>query len=68
MNSKKPKGFAALSPEKRSEIARKGGLKVQAMGKAHKWTTDTARDAAKKAAEVRRENAEIAKGAENETF
>lgn len=35
---KKLQGFAALSPEQRSEIARKGGQTAQARGTAHRFT------------------------------
>ena len=33
----KDRGFAHMSPERRREIARMGGLAAQASGKAHKW-------------------------------
>jgi uncharacterized protein len=40
---RKPRGFAAISPERRSEIARKGGQAAHARGTAHKFTTEEAR-------------------------
>ncbi len=45
----KPRGLAACSPEKRREIARKGGKAVQVRGTAHKWTPDEASEAGRKA-------------------
>lgn len=39
----KDRGFAHMSPERRSEIARMGGLAAQASGKAHKWTSEEAK-------------------------
>lgn len=39
------RGFAAMSVDQRKRIARLGGKKVQALGKAYKWTSETARDA-----------------------
>lgn len=48
--SPKPKrGLAALSPEKRREIAAKGGRAAQAKnGGAHRFTSEKAREAGKK--------------------
>lgn len=40
------RGFACMSREKNREIASKGGLKSQATGRAHKWTSHTGRIAA----------------------
>ncbi len=40
---RKPRGFAAISPERRSEIARKGGQSAHARGTAHKFTKEEAR-------------------------
>ena len=34
---RRPRGFAAMSVEKRAEIASKGGKKAHAMGTAHKF-------------------------------
>ena len=41
-------GFASMSPEKRREIASKGGKAAQALGTAHKWTTEEAQAAGRK--------------------
>lgn len=45
---KKLRGFAAMSPEKRREIASLGGKTAQITGKGHRWTSDTAKVAGKK--------------------
>lgn len=37
------RGFAALEPEKRRQIARKGGLACSARGNGHRWTPEQAR-------------------------
>jgi general stress protein YciG len=47
MNNK-PKGFAAWSPEKRREAARKGGRAAHAAGKAHVFTPEEAREAGRR--------------------
>jgi uncharacterized protein len=39
----KPRGFAALSPEKRHEISSKGGKAAHAAGTAHEYTSEEAR-------------------------
>jgi general stress protein YciG len=46
--TKKPRGFAAISPERRREISSKGGHASQATGKAHRFTTEEASAAGKK--------------------
>jgi uncharacterized protein len=45
---KKPRGFAAISPEKRREISRLGGKAAHARGTAHEFTTEEARTAGSK--------------------
>lgn len=47
MNQTEPKkrGFAAMPPEKRQEIARRGGIKAHELGHAHKFTKEEARKA-----------------------
>ncbi len=42
------RGLAAMSPEKRREIASKGGRTSQARGTAHQWTPEEASVAGKK--------------------
>ncbi len=50
----KPRGFAAMTPEERSEIARKGGKEAQKRGTARKWTPEEAREAGRKGGSVSR--------------
>jgi general stress protein YciG len=45
---KSKRGFAAMDLEKRREIASKGGRAAHALGKAHHFTGDEAREAGKK--------------------
>lgn len=45
---KKPRGFAAMSREAVSELARKGGVVAHAEGVAHEWTREEAREAGRK--------------------
>jgi general stress protein YciG len=48
MAKKKPKGFAAISAERRREIAAMGGKAAQRKGTAHKWDHDQAVAAGRK--------------------
>ncbi|HET8847143.1 MAG TPA: KGG domain-containing protein [Ktedonobacteraceae bacterium] len=45
---KRPRGLAAMSPERRREIASMGGRTSQARGTAHQWTAEEASAAGKK--------------------
>lgn len=45
---KKKRGFAALSPEQRRAIARKGGVRASELGRAHRWSSSEAAEAGKK--------------------
>ncbi|HVU65989.1 MAG TPA: KGG domain-containing protein [Ktedonobacteraceae bacterium] len=47
-SNKRPRGLAAMSPERRREIASKGGRTSQARGTAHQWTAEEASAAGKK--------------------
>ncbi len=47
-NTKRARGLAAMSPERRREIASKGGRTSQARGTAHQWTAEEASAAGKK--------------------
>lgn len=47
------RGFAAINPEKLKEISRKGGQAAHALGTAHKFTSEEAREAGKKGGSVR---------------
>jgi general stress protein YciG len=42
---KERRGFASMSPEKRREIASKGGVAAHRKGTAHKWTSEEAKSA-----------------------
>jgi general stress protein YciG len=56
------RGLAALTPEQRKEIARRGGQAVQGSGKAHKFTQEEARAGGKKGGlTVSRDRAHMAK-------
>jgi uncharacterized protein len=46
--TKKPQGFAALTPERRTEIASLGGKAAHAQGVGHQWTKETAAVAGRK--------------------
>jgi len=41
-------GFAAMSADKRRDIASKGGKTAHLKGTAHEWTADQAREAGRK--------------------
>lgn len=45
------RGFAALTPEQRSEIARQGGKAAHAGGHAHQFTSEEAKAAAARRAD-----------------
>lgn len=45
---RRARGLAAMSPERRREIASKGGRTSQARGTAHQWTAEEASVAGKK--------------------
>jgi general stress protein YciG len=45
---KRPRGLAAMAPERRREIARMGGRAVQAQGKGHTFTPEEAAAAGRK--------------------
>lgn len=51
---KKPRGFAAMDPDKRREIQSKGGLAAHAKGTAHQFTTAEAQAAGRKGGLARR--------------
>jgi len=48
------RGFASLDPERRREIASKGGRVAHARGLAHQWTSAEARAAGKKGGTISR--------------
>ena len=45
-----PHGFAAMTPERRREVASRGGKAAHASGNAHQWTPEEALAAGKKGA------------------
>lgn len=45
------KGFATMDPEEQRKIASAGGKAAHAQGRAHTWTSETARAAGRKAHE-----------------
>jgi len=47
-NVRKPRGFAALTPERRKEISHKGGVSAHVKGSAHEWDSGAAREAGRK--------------------
>ncbi len=52
---KQRRGFAAMDPEKRREIASKGGKASHEKGTGHEWTSETAREAGRKGGLATRE-------------
>jgi general stress protein YciG len=52
------KGFASMSPEERSRIAQMGGKAAQATGRAHKFTSEEAREAGRKGGAVSRQRSD----------
>ena len=48
------RGFASMSPERKREVASKGGKAAHALGKAHRWTHKEAQDAGRKSGEMKR--------------
>jgi len=63
---RKPRGFAALSPEKRKEIASKGGKAAHAAGTAHQFTREEAIAAGAKGGKAfHRSRGRVAKSIEN---
>lgn len=50
----RPRGFAAMSPERRTEVARQGGKAAWKKGTANMFTSETANAAREKGLVVRR--------------
>lgn len=53
---KKKRGFAAMSEQKRREIAAKGGRAAQATGKTHRWTRAEAVEAGRRGGKAAQAN------------
>jgi general stress protein YciG len=51
---KQRRGFAVLSPQKRSQIASMGGKAAHKLGKAHEWDSEGARKAGRKGGTISR--------------
>lgn len=51
-SKKKPRGFAALTPERRRELASIGGRAAHAKGTAHEFNRETATEAGRKGGKV----------------
>jgi general stress protein YciG len=51
---KSKRGFASMTPEKKREIASKGGKAAHALGTAHKWTSEEAQAAGRKGGSISR--------------
>jgi general stress protein YciG len=52
----KKRGFAAMSPDRVSEIASMGGKAAHQQGVAYEWDSETAREAGRKGGAARRDN------------
>ena len=52
---RKARGFAAMEPERRRDISRKGGVAAHSKGTAHQWNPTTAREAGRKGGLARRD-------------
>lgn len=48
MKDGEPRGFAAMTPERRREISSKGGRAVHDKGTARRWTPEEAKEAGRK--------------------
>lgn len=48
------RGFASMHPDRRKEVAQRGGKSAHAQGKAHKWTSEEAQEAGRKGGSVSR--------------
>ena len=44
----KNRGFASMTPERRAEVTRKGGVVAQSRGTGHRWDVEEAREAGRK--------------------
>ena len=53
MSKNLTKYFSNITPERRKEIARMGGLAAQAGGKAHRFNSEEGRAASRRAKELR---------------
>jgi uncharacterized protein len=49
---RKPRGFAAMPPERRSAIGRQGGIAGHKLGTAHEFTREEAQAAGRKGGQI----------------
>lgn len=47
-SSGKGRGFLSMTPEQRRQISSLGGKRAHELGKANRWTSETAREAGRK--------------------
>ena len=59
MEKGRGRGFASMSPEKKREIASKGGKAAHALGTAHKWTSEEAQAAGRKGGSISRRRSKV---------
>lgn len=52
-SNKSRRGFASMDPEKKREIASKGGKAAHASGNAHEFTSEEAREAGRKGGQAK---------------
>jgi uncharacterized protein len=57
-SKRKPRGFAAMDEERQREVASKGGKAAHALGRAHRFTPDEAREAGRKGGRTVSQNRE----------
>ena len=56
-STKKPRGFATLTPEQHREICRKGGVAAHRAGTAHEFTAEEAQVAGRKGGKAKKSSA-----------
>ncbi len=61
-NNKHKRGFASLSVERRREVAASGGRSAHALGLAHKFTSEQAKEAGKRGGKIRAERQKSKRG------
>lgn len=60
-STKKPRGFATLSKERRAEISRLGGIAAHQKGFAHVFNSETAKEAGRKGGIARSKDRQVMK-------
>lgn len=59
LDNRHKRGFASMSPDKRREIASKGGKMVQHRGKGYRWTHETGQAAGRLGGKISRKKKEV---------